>query len=121
MSLEPPWYSSIYGAILSACGVVAATALAIVSLIAATAQADILEMPTLDSGRETMRVVDVFNDLGNLLLSFIMLATYFAFSQFLIIWSGNLPSEISWYERRMTWAWGDLGLVVAASFFAVPF
>jgi hypothetical protein len=121
MSLEPQWYSSIYGAILTGCGVVAAAALAIVALAGTATRTDVLRISTTDGSQETIQIDGVFNDLGNLLLSFIMLATYFAFSQFLIIWSGNLPSEISWYERRMSWGWGDLGLVVAGSFFAIPF
>src|SRR5262249_2476588 len=120
MSLEPQWYSSIYGAILSASGVVAGTALAIVSIVR-TSTSDELRVPTFGEQRELVYLSGVLNDMGNLLLSFIMLATYFSFSQFLIIWSGNLPAEISWYVRRMSLGWGDLGLAVAASFFVIPF
>ena len=43
---------------------------------------------------------DTFNDLGNLLLAFTMLWAYMSFSQYLIIWSGNLTEEIPWYLRR---------------------
>jgi len=108
MSLEPHWYSSIYGAMLTACGVLAVQALAIRSL-AATEPAN----ATPDA--------DLYNDLGNLLLAFLMVATYFAFSQFLIIWSANLPSEISWYQRRLDDGWQWLGLTVALVGFATPF
>jgi hypothetical protein len=64
---------------------------------------------------------NVLNDLGNLLLAFLMVNAYFAFSQFLIIWSGNLPSEITWYLRRLAggWQWLALGVVVLQ--FAAPF
>jgi hypothetical protein len=46
---------------------------------------------------------------------------YFAFSQWLIIWAGNLPQEITWYIRRLNGGWGYVGLFVALFHFAVPF
>ena len=52
------------------------------------------------------------NDLGNLLLAFVMLWAYMSFCQFLIIWSGNLTEEIPWYLRRTRggWEWVAAGL-----------
>jgi hypothetical protein len=50
-----------------------------------------------------------------------MLWTYFAFSQFLIIWSGNLPEEIRWYHPRIHGAWGAIALMVVVLHFAFPF
>ena len=64
---------------------------------------------------------DIFNDLGNLLLAFLMVNAYFAFSQFLIIWSGNLPSEITWYLRRLNGGWQWLALAIVILHFALPF
>jgi hypothetical protein len=64
---------------------------------------------------------DIYNELGNLLLAFLMVNTYFALSQFLIIWTGNLPSEITWYLRRMNYGWQYLALLVVAFHFVVPF
>ena len=57
-----------------------------------------------------------FHDLGKLLLAFVMLWTYFALSQFLIIWSGNLPEEIPWYLPRQHGGWQliSIGLIVFA-------
>ncbi len=52
------------------------------------------------------------NDLGNLLLAFLMVFGYFSFSQFLIIWSGNLPNEITWYLRRLSGGWQWLAIAV---------
>jgi hypothetical protein len=108
MSLEPHWYSSIYGAMLTACGVLAVQALAIRSLAHVS--------PT--NGQPD---ADVFNDMANLQLAFLMVTTYFSFSQFLIIWSGNLPSEITWYMRRLSDGWQWLGLLIAVVGFMVPF
>jgi hypothetical protein len=62
-----------------------------------------------------------FHDLGKLLLALVMLWAYFAFSQFLIIWSGNLPEEITWYIRRMHGGWGATIVTIAIMHFAAPF
>ena len=62
-----------------------------------------------------------FHDLGKLLLALVMLWAYFAFSQFLIIWSGNLPEEIRWYLPRMHGGWGAIALAVIVLHFAFPF
>jgi hypothetical protein len=59
-----------------------------------------------------------FQDLGSFLFTFVMLWAYMEFSQFLIIWGGNLSSEIPWYIRRMEGVWGSVGvLLVLLSFF----
>ena len=121
MSLEPHWYSSIYGAILTAGGVVAAMALAIVGLTISASGNMHIQLPASDGATEAVAIGDVLNDLGNLLLAFVMVWTYFSFSQFLIIWSGNLPHEIAWYERRLTAGWSAIALVVVVFCFAIPF
>ena len=61
------------------------------------------------------------NDLGNLLLAFVMLWAYMSFSQYLIIWSGNLTDEIPWYLKRTRggWEWVAVALVVCQFF--LPF
>lgn len=139
MSLEPNWYSSIYGALLTAGGVLAAHALAIVSIsripvgdlsrIMAVAGFDTEAHhghqeqpfdPGLEHGHDAPLTI-VIGDMGNLLLAFVMVWTYFAFSQFLIIWSGNLPSEITWYLPRIAGGWLILALGIVLFHFAVPF
>ena len=61
------------------------------------------------------------NDLGNLVLTFVILWTYMAFSQFLIVWSGNLTDEISWYLHRVKDGWGWIAWLLILFHFAVPF
>jgi len=61
------------------------------------------------------------HDLGNLLLAFVMLWAYFSFSQYLIIWSGNLPEEIAWYLHRLQTGWRAVGVALVLFHFAVPF
>jgi hypothetical protein len=55
------------------------------------------------------------------MLTFIMMWAYFSFSQWLIIWAGNLPEEITWYMRRLHGGWGPVGLALVLFHFAVPF
>jgi len=55
------------------------------------------------------------------LLALVMLWAYFAFSQFLIIWSGNLPEEIEYYQIRIHGAWGAIIVTVALLHFGAPF
>src|SRR5436309_9572524 len=62
-----------------------------------------------------------FQDLGNLTLTLVMLWTYFAFSQYLIIWSGNLPEETTWYVARKHGGWGAIALAIVILQFAFPF
>ncbi|MGI8555550.1 MAG: hypothetical protein ACR2LT_04235 [Pyrinomonadaceae bacterium] len=62
-----------------------------------------------------------FHDLGKLLLAMVMIWAYFNFSQFLIIWSGNIPEETKWYLPRMVGIWGVIGVVLIVFHFAFPF
>jgi hypothetical protein len=61
------------------------------------------------------------HDIGKLLLAFVMVWAYFSFSQFLIIWAGNLPEEIPWYIERLRGGWGYIGLSLVFLHFALPF
>jgi hypothetical protein len=62
-----------------------------------------------------------FNDLGNMLLTFVMLWAYLSFSQFLIIWSGNMTDEITWYMSRARGSWAALAIILIVFHFAIPF
>lgn len=61
------------------------------------------------------------HDLGKLTLMFVMLYAYFAFSQLLIVWSGNLASEIPWYLPRWVGSWKWVGVLMALIEFFIPF
>lgn len=115
MSLEPEWYSSIYGAIIIAGGVLAAHALSLGSIVATSDLYGFVDRAAaLDReahGTSPVVLVSrIYNDFGNLLLAFLMVFSYFALSQFLIIWSANLPSEITWYLRRSVGGWQWLAI-----------
>ena len=111
MSLDPAWSSTIYGLIFVASWSLSALAFGI------------LVMSWL-SKREPMNTVvrtSHFHDWANLLLTLLMLWTYFAFSQYLIIWSANLPEETTWYVARKHGGWGAIALAIAVLQFAFPF
>jgi hypothetical protein len=111
MSLEPEWFSTIYGFIF-----VAAWALSALAFVIAV-------MASLTSQDPMKRVVAPlhFHDLGKLLLALVMLWSYFAFSQYLIIWSGNLPEEIGYYIERTHGIWGAIIIAIGILHFAAPF
>ena len=111
MSLEPYWYSTIYGIVFMVGQGLATLAFAIIALALV---ADFAPFADVVAPAH-------FHDLGNLLLAFVMLWAYIAFSQFLIIWSGNLPEEIPWYVHRTQGGWQWIGLVLLVFHFAVPF
>jgi hypothetical protein len=111
MSLDPTWYSSVYGLLFlvsQAYGVLALSIIVVVSLSKAEPFKTIL--------RQTEQ-----HDLGKLTFAFVMLNIYLAFSQFLIIWSGNLPEEIPWYLDRIRGHWGVIITLDFIFHWLIPF
>ena len=111
MSLEPHWFSTIYGVIIIGGEGLSALAFLTIALVWLSRR------PPLDR----IVVPAHFHDLGNLMLAFVMLWAYFSFSQYLIIWSGNLPTEIAWYLHRMQTGWRPVAVVLMLFHFAAPF
>src|SRR5438132_905991 len=111
MSLEPHWFSTIYGVLIIGGQGLTALAFLIIALVWLSRR------PPL----ERIVVPAHFHDLGNLTLAFVMLWAYFSFSQYLIIWSGNLPTEIAWYLHRMQTGWRPVAIALMLFHFAAPF
>lgn len=111
MSLEPHWFSTIYGMAFIIGQALAALAFAVILLARLTDFEPFAGVVTTAH----------FHDLGNLLLMFVMLWAYIAFSQFLIIWSGNLTEEIPWYVHRIHGGWQWVGLLLLVFHFVLPF
>jgi len=109
MSLEPDWYSTIYGMSFAVGQMLSALAFGITV---------ILLFPTPETVGE--HAASCLHDLGNLLLTFVLLWAYLAFSQYLIIWSANLPTETQWYVKRGAGAWGVVAVALIVFHFAVP-
>jgi hypothetical protein len=114
MSLEPKWFSTIYGMIFMIVGALTAMSFIVFVLRRLTDEERCKEI------REKV-TPGQFNDLGNLMLAFTMLWAYLSFSQFLIIWAGNIKDEIPWYITRAFGSWGKLAVVLIVLHFALPF
>lgn len=111
MSLDNHWYSTMYGFIF----IVGQGLIAMSFCIMLTR--------ALNDYRPVSEIMQkqYWHDLGNLMLAMVMLFAYMSFSQFLIIWSGNLPEEIEWYLKRFRGGWGVVIVLIALLHFAVPF
>ena len=111
MSLEPHWFSTIYGVLIMGGQGLSALAFLITALVW------LARRPPL----RDIVLPSHFHDLANLMLAFVMLWAYFSFSQYLIIWSGNLPEEIAWYLHRLQTGWRFVAVTLVIFHFTVPF
>ncbi|MGD9646559.1 MAG: hypothetical protein AB7U73_12665 [Pirellulales bacterium] len=118
MSLEPEWYSTIYGLIYVAGDMLAGMAFAIVLSTVLDRRGE--ELGPVTEARLEVRP-DQYNDLGNLMLATVMAWSYLTFSQYLINFSGNTLEEIPWHLRRIRGAWGAVAVLLIVFHFAVPF
>jgi hypothetical protein len=111
MSLEPEWYSTIYGLIFVDVEVL--LTLSFVLFVFGRLSKD---GPLKDS----VRIQD-YNDQGNLMFAFLMLWGYLSFDQFLLIYATNLKDEIPWYLTRAFTGWGFVASFLIVFHFFVPF
>ncbi len=111
MSLQPLWFSTIFPVVFAIGQVLAGLAFVIAVL------ALLMSQPPLSEKVSAANLQDI----GNLLLAFVMFWAYVAFAQFLLIWCGNLPEEIQWYLPRFQggWQWFAFALVICQ--FGLPF
>jgi hypothetical protein len=111
MSLDPHWFSTIYGMLFMAGQGLSALAFAIAILVLLAHFSPMSEVLKADR----------IHDLGKLMLAFTMVWAYFSFSQWLIIWMANLPEEISWYLHRIKAGWQYIAVALIVFQFALPF
>ena len=111
MSLSPHWASTIYGFMFVAGQAISAMALMILVIV----------MLSYSEPFSHLIQARHLHDLGKLLFAFNMLWAYFSFSQLLIIWSGNLPEEITFYHQRLAGSWGLIAVGVLVLHFLLPF
>jgi hypothetical protein len=111
MSLEPHWYSTIFGVYFFAGSLVGI--FAFLSLVAASL------------GRAGLLVEAIstehFHDLGKLLSAFTIFWAYIGFSQYFLIWYANIPEETVWYQARLVGSWRVMTIALAVGHFGVPF
>jgi hypothetical protein len=111
MSLDPTWYSTIYGFQYLVGQAFMVLPLAILTLIGLSKAEPI---------KSTFRLVEQ-HDLGKLCFALVMLNIYFAFGAFIIIWSGNSPEEIPWYLDRVRGGWGAIATLDVILHWLIPF
>ncbi|MBA2621140.1 MAG: hypothetical protein H0U87_08065, partial [Acidobacteria bacterium] len=111
MTLDPHWYSTMWGFLFVAGWGLSCFAFSIT----------ILALLANKAPMNRILGQSHFQDIGKLVLALVMVWAYFNFSQFLIIWSGNLPEETVWYLSRMHGAWGAIGILLIVFHFAFPF
>jgi hypothetical protein len=111
MSLYPHWFSTIFGVYYFAGCVVGSVSFVILLLM------------YLQSRGRLTRVVnrEHFHDLGKLQFAFVVFWAYIAFSQYMLIWYGNLPEETIWYKYRQTGQWSAVSILLLIGHFVVPF
>ena len=111
MSMDPTWFSSVYGLLFLVGQGYSVLALSIIVSIALSK----------DEPFKTLLRTTEQHDLGKFTFAFVMLNIYLAFGQFLIIWSGNLPEEIPWYLDRIRGHWGIIITLDFIFHWLVPF
>ena len=111
MSLEPHWFSTLYGGLFAGGQLLSGVAFTIVALVTLANR----EPLASSLGKRH------FHDLGKLLLAFVMLWAYLSFSQFLIIWSGNLAEEVPFYLKRLEGGWQVVAILLIVAHFVIPF
>jgi hypothetical protein len=111
MSRDAHWYSTIFGMVV--CAGQALSAMCMLILV-------LMFLARTEPFASRMRA-DHFNDLGNLLLTIVILWAYLAFAQLLVIWLGNKQEEIPWYIQRLSHGWWPLAGLILLFHFLVPF
>jgi hypothetical protein len=111
LSVDPKWFSTIFGMLFMVSQALTAMAFLIALMVLLSYQRPMSQVLTQRH----------LHDLGKFLLAMVMVWAYFSFSQFLIIWAGNLPEEIPWYLTRLNHGWQFVGLLLVMGHFALPF
>ena len=111
MSLDPHWFSTIWGLLYVVGWALSAFCFVVVILASISGEAPMNRI----LGKKH------FHDIGKLMLALVMVCAYFNFSQYLIIWSGNLPEETVWYLKRYKGVWGWVSVILIFCHFAFPF
>lgn len=111
LSVDPMWFSTIFGMLFMVSQALTAMAFLITLMVMLSNQQPMSEVLTPRH----------LHDLGKFLLAMVMVWAYFSFSQFIIIWAGNLPEEIPWYLTRLNHGWQFVAILLVLGHFALPF
>jgi len=111
MSLDPEWYSTMFGVYYFAGSLLAAFAFIVVAIVFIQARGALQGVVT----------VEHLHDIGKLLFAFTVFWTYIAFCQYFLIWYGNIPEETSYFMQRSHGSWPAIGKALMVGHFAIPF
>lgn len=111
MSLKPEWWSTVWGMLFMVGQVLSTFCFTIVLLV---------RLAPVEPLSRVFKI-DFLHDFGKLMFTFVVLWAYLSFSQWLIIWSGNMLSEIRWYLMRLNGGWQYFGTVLIFVHFVFPF
>lgn len=111
MTLDPHWFSTIFGVYIFSGSVLGILALMIL-MLALLRRNGLLEQAV---------TVEHRHDLGKLLFTFVVFWAYIAFSQFLLIWYANIPEETVWFAHRWEHGWRPVSIALAVGHFVIPF
>ncbi len=111
MSLDPAWFSTIFGVLMIGGQGLSTMAFAILMMALLSRTKPMSDVATAEK----------FHDHGKLMFAFVMLWAYFSVSQLLIIWSANLPEEVPFYLERLNGPWYPVSVVLLFGHFALPF
>ncbi|MEO5968483.1 MAG: hypothetical protein ABIQ95_01040 [Bdellovibrionia bacterium] len=111
MSVEPHWYSTVYGLVYISGQTLQAYAFVLITF----------SLVSHKKGYLNRFPKEALRDLGNILLTLVMVWAYLSFMQYLIIWSGNLPHEVTWFNHRTQGGWQWLALLLVLFQFLAPF
>ena len=110
MSIDPTWFSTMFGVYLFAASMMGFFAIMIVIFLALQRNGRVLKYVN----------VEHYHDMSKFLFGFVFFWSYIAFSQFLLIWYANIPEETAWYLHRMNDGWEKVGLFLILGHFAFP-
>jgi hypothetical protein len=111
MTIDPHWFSTMFGVAYFSGGFMAFYALSILLIAWLTKRGYLQGAVTTEH----------FHDLGKLMFAFMVFWTYTNFSQYMLIWYANLPEETQWYADRSQHGWGAIGTLLILGHFLVPF
>ncbi len=111
MSLDPTWFSTIFGVYYFATCVLTFHSMLALALMWLQGKGRLVGMVT----------VEHYHDIGKMMFAFIVFWAYIGFSQFLLIWYANIPEETAWYRVRLEGGWGAVSAVLLFAHFVIPF
>ncbi len=111
MTIDPHWYSTIWGVYYFAGSFMSAMALLGLMLLWLRGRGLLRDAVTTEH----------YHDVGKLMFAFVVFWTYIAFSQYMLIWYANLPEETWWFQNHLAGSWGKVGEFLMIGHFGIPF